>query len=129
MPCIMWELDVLQWFDSVHGPVLDPLMVGITYSATSGLVWFVLGFLMTCSRRWRRCGVSVIVSVEPHGFDSDQGEIMANAIAVFDKFTPIGWNLNERILADFQLIDYTLLAGAINFDAAAGISNQSTRRE
>ena len=63
MPCIMWELDVLQWFDSVHGPVLDPLMVGITYSATSGLVWFVLGFLMTCSRRWRRCGVSVIVSV------------------------------------------------------------------
>ena len=72
---------------------------------------------------------SVIVSVEPHGFDSDQGEIMANAIAVFDKFTPIGWNLNERILADFQLIDYTLLAGAINFDAAAGISNQSTRRE
>ena len=71
----------------------------------------------------------MIVSVEPHGFDSDQGEIMANAIAVFDKFTPIGWNLNERILADFQLIDYTLLAGAINFDAAAGISNQSTRRE
>ena len=63
MPCIMWELDVLQWFDSVHGPVLDPLMVGITYSATSGLVWFVLGFLMTCSRRWRRCGVSFIVSV------------------------------------------------------------------
>ena len=59
----MWELDVLQWFDSVHGPVLDPLMVGITYSATSGLVWFVLGFLMTCSQRWRRCGVSVIVSV------------------------------------------------------------------
>lgn len=59
----MWELDVLRWFDSIYGPVLDPIMVGITYSATSGLVWFVLGFLMTCSRRWRRCGVSVIVSV------------------------------------------------------------------
>ena len=59
----MWELDVLRWFDSVHGTMLDPVMVGITYSATSGLVWFVLGFLMTCSARWRRCGVSVIVSV------------------------------------------------------------------
>lgn len=59
----MWEHDVLQWFDSVHGTVLDPVMVGITYSATSGLVWFALGFLMTCSSRWRRCGVSVIVSV------------------------------------------------------------------
>lgn len=59
----MWELSVLEWFDSIHGSVLDPLMVGITYSATSGLIWFVLGFLMTCSRRWRRCGVSVIVAV------------------------------------------------------------------
>ena len=59
----MWELDVLRWFDSIHGTVLDPFMVGVTYSATSGLIWFVLGFLMTCSRKWRRCGASVIVSV------------------------------------------------------------------
>lgn len=59
----MWELSVLEWFDSLHGSLLDPVMVGITYSATSGLIWFVLGFLMTCSRRWRRCGVSVIVAV------------------------------------------------------------------
>lgn len=68
---------------------------------------------------------SVIVSVEPHGFDSQYGEIMANAIAVFDKFTPIGWKLEERILKDFQLIDYTLLAGAIGFDALAGLSNKT----
>lgn len=59
----MWELSVLEWFDSLHGSLLDPVMVGVTYSATSGLIWFVLGFLMTCSPRWRRCGVSVIVSV------------------------------------------------------------------
>lgn len=59
----MWELSILEWFDSLHGSVLDPVMVGISYSATSGLIWFVLGFLMTCSRRWRRCGVSVIVAV------------------------------------------------------------------
>lgn len=59
----MWELGVLEWFGSLHGSVLDPVMVGITYSATSGLIWFVLGFLMTRSRRWRRCGVSVIVAV------------------------------------------------------------------
>lgn len=59
----MWELSALEWFDSLHGSALDPVMVGISYSATSGLIWFVLGFLMICSRRWRRCGVSVIVAV------------------------------------------------------------------
>ena len=59
----MWELGVLEWFDSLHGSMLDPVMVGMTYSATSGLIWFVLGFLMTCSRRWRGCGASIVISV------------------------------------------------------------------
>ena len=67
---------------------------------------------------------SVIVSVEPHGFDMSFAELMSNAISVYDKFTPIGWELNERILKDFQLVDYTLLSGAIDFDAAAGLSNK-----
>ncbi len=68
---------------------------------------------------------SVIVSVTPHGFDMEASEIISNAIAVHDKFTPIGWDLCERILKDFQLIDYTLLCGAIGFDAVAGLSNKS----
>ena len=65
---------------------------------------------------------SLIVSMEPHGFDEQHAELMANAIAVFDKFRPIGWELEERILRDFQLIDYSLLCGALNIDAAAGLS-------
>ena len=67
---------------------------------------------------------SVVVSVEPHGFDMMESEIISNAIAVYDKFKPIGWELAERHHKDFQLIDYTLLAGAINFDAEAGLSNK-----
>ena len=65
---------------------------------------------------------SLIVSLEPHGFDAQYGELMASAIAVFDKFKPIVRQLPERVLRDFQLIDYTLLAGAIGFDAQAGLS-------
>ena len=66
---------------------------------------------------------SLVISVEPHGFDMMEAEIISNAITVFDKFKPIGWELSERHHKDFQLIDYTLLAGAINFDAEAGLSN------
>lgn len=64
---------------------------------------------------------SLIVSLEPHGFDAQYGELMASAIAAFDKFKPIVRQLPERVLRDFQLIDYTLLAGAIGFDAQAGL--------
>ena len=67
---------------------------------------------------------SVVVSVEPHGFDMMESEIISNAIGEYDKFKPIGWQLAERHHKDFQLIDYTLLAGAINFDAEAGLSNK-----
>ena len=65
---------------------------------------------------------SLIVSIEPHGFDAQHAELMSNAIAVFDKFKPISRELGEGVLRDFQLIDYTLLCGAIGFDAAAGLS-------
>ena len=66
---------------------------------------------------------SVIVSVEPHTFDAQQAEIIANSVAVFDKFPPCSKELSEQVHRDFQLIDYSLLAGAINFDVNAGLSN------
>ena len=65
---------------------------------------------------------SLIVSVEPHGLDAQHAEMIAGAIAVFDKFKPLNRALSESVLGDFQLIDYTLLCGAIGFDAAAGLS-------
>ena len=67
---------------------------------------------------------SVVVSIEPHGFDALESELISNALGVCDKFKPIGWQLAERHHKDFQLIDYTLLSGAINFDAEAGLSNK-----
>ena len=65
---------------------------------------------------------SIVVSKEVKTFDMEHAELMSGAITTFDKFTPISWTLPERILQDFQLIDYTLLAGALDFDAAAGLS-------
>lgn len=65
---------------------------------------------------------SVVVSKRPHGFSMDQSEIMSNAMTTFDKFTPRNRVLSEKVLKDFQLIDYTLLAGALDFDAEAGLS-------
>lgn len=65
---------------------------------------------------------SLIVSTVPHGFDAQHAELISNALAVFDKFKPLERTLSQSVLEDFQLIDYTLLAGAIGFDAGAGFS-------
>ena len=65
---------------------------------------------------------SVVISRVPHGFEADQAEIIANAVVAYDKFKPLDRVLPERILQDFQLVDYTLLSGGIGFDAVAGLS-------
>ena len=65
---------------------------------------------------------SVVLSRVPRGFKADQAEIIANAVVAYDKFKPLGRVLTERILEDFQLVDYTLLSGGIGFDAVAGLS-------
>lgn len=65
---------------------------------------------------------SIVVSKVKKGFNMEHAELCANAIITFDKFTPIVRELPQRILDDFQLIDYTLLAGALDFDALAGLS-------
>lgn len=41
---------------------------------------------------------------------------------MFDKFTPKNRELTQKLLEDFQLIDYTLLCGALDYDAVAGLS-------
>lgn len=67
---------------------------------------------------------SLIVSKAVHGFDMDQSTLIANAIGVVDKFPEVHKDFPEQVLKDFQLIDYSLLAGAIDFDAVAGLSNK-----
>ena len=56
---------------------------------------------------------SVVVSRKAWGFDMEQAELIANAIAVVDKFRPLERDYGEQVRKDFQLIDYTLLAGAL----------------
>ena len=65
---------------------------------------------------------SVVVSKVPHTFSPEQAEIMSNAVMAFDKFTPRKRVLSDKLREDFQLIDYTLLCGGIDFDAVAGLS-------
>lgn len=67
---------------------------------------------------------SVVVSRLPKKMENDEAMLISSSIETFDKFKPIGWNLAERHHKDFQLIDYTLLCGALQIDALAGLNNR-----
>ena len=65
---------------------------------------------------------SVVVSKAPHKMNADEAAIISNCVEAYDKFTPRNRMLSDKVLGDFQLIDYTLLCGAVDYDAAAGLS-------
>ena len=68
---------------------------------------------------------SIVVSREPKAkMDLDEALLIASAVETFDKFTPRRRVLTEEMHKDFQLIDYTLLCGALGLDALAGLSNK-----
>jgi hypothetical protein len=70
---------------------------------------------------------SIVISREPKKtMDMDEAMIIASAVETYDKFTPRNRELPERVHKDFQLIDYTLLCGALGLDALAGLSNKKS---
>lgn len=65
---------------------------------------------------------SVVVSKATKPFDAYESELVSSSVQTYDKFTPRERVLTEKMVEDFQLIDYTLLCGALDFDAVAGLS-------
>lgn len=71
---------------------------------------------------------SVVVSQKSNEFSPEQAQIIAGSIEACDKFSPRNRTLTQQVLEDFQLIDYTLLSGALGYDAAAGLSNATNKK-
>ena len=65
---------------------------------------------------------SIVVDKAPGAFSMDEATLMSNALITFDKFKPLNVKYSDYHLQDFQLIDYTLLCGALDVDAVAGLS-------
>ncbi len=65
---------------------------------------------------------SIVVGTDVKGTDIEHCNLMMNAIITCDKFKPRSVQYSDYHIQDFQLIDYTLLCGALDFDAIAGLS-------
>ena len=39
------EIQILHWFESLHNPVLNPIMYGITALGNMGLFWILMALL------------------------------------------------------------------------------------
>ena len=70
---------------------------------------------------------SIVVGKAPGEFSIEESNLMANAMITFVKFKPLNVVYSDYHLQDFQLIDYTLLCGALDVDAVAGLSKANPK--
>lgn len=57
------EFSFLYWLQTLHTPVLDRLMTGITSLGNGGLFFILLGLVLFCFKKTRKAGLAVLVSL------------------------------------------------------------------
>lgn len=58
-----WEFLILDWFQKLHTPVLTAVMKFITFLGEGGWFWILLGLVLVCTKKYRRCGMAVIFAL------------------------------------------------------------------
>lgn len=58
----MGEIEILRWFESLHGSALDGIMTGASLLATSGIVWILIGIVLISMSR-SKDGIGLMASV------------------------------------------------------------------
>ena len=58
-----WEFSFLYFLQELHNPVLDKVMLFITSLGNEGLLWIGIAVVMLFFKKYRKCAISVGVSL------------------------------------------------------------------
>lgn len=57
------ELSILDWFQTLHTPFLDKIMVFITRLGDAGIIWIVLSIVLLLIPKTRKSGAVMVVAL------------------------------------------------------------------
>lgn len=57
------EFSFLFWIQDLHTPLLDQVMVGLSFLGNAGWLWIVIGVGLFCIKKTRPCGAAVLLSL------------------------------------------------------------------
>lgn len=58
-----WEFAVLDLFQSIQNPVLTKVLAFVTMLGEAGWFWILLGVALLCTKKYRHCGIAVLVAL------------------------------------------------------------------
>ncbi len=57
------EFKFLYLLQGIRSEMLDSIMVFVSYLGNSGIIWIIIGLLMMLFKRYRKCGISIILAL------------------------------------------------------------------
>ena len=57
------EFEILYGLNSIHNPVLDKIMLGLTYLGEKGIFLIVVGIILLFFKKTRKCGLFMLISM------------------------------------------------------------------
>ena len=58
-----WEFAILDMLQEMHHPVLTKIMAFVTMLGEAGWFWILLVVILLCTKRFRKCGVAVLLAL------------------------------------------------------------------
>ena len=58
-----WEFSFLYALQELHNPVLDTIMLLITYLGEGGIFWIAIGVICLCLKKHRKMGLQLLLSM------------------------------------------------------------------
>lgn len=57
------ELTILHAIQNIHNPILNPIMVFITYLGDYGLIWIIIAVVLIAQPKYRKCGITMLLAL------------------------------------------------------------------
>lgn len=111
------ELQILDWLQTIHTPVLDGIFVFLTKLGNAGLIWLVLGGVLLLIPKTRKSGILVLAAILID-------VVLCNGILkqVFARIRPCDVNMAVSLLIP-RPTDYSFPSGhtAVAFAAVSAL--------
>ncbi len=57
------DMGILYWFNNLHFPLLDKIMIFLTNLGDKGIIWILIAIILLFFKKTRKCGILMLIAM------------------------------------------------------------------